>query len=428
MNTADLHEIFLRSSGVSTDTRSIKPANLFFALKGDHFNANEFASDALAKGASHVVIDDPEYATNKDQYLVVEDTLQSLQDLARFHRQYLRIPIIAITGSNGKTTTKELCREVLSTSFRVKATQGNLNNHIGVPLTLLSMDRSVEIGIVEMGANHRGEIAKLCEIAQPDMGYITNFGKAHLEGFGGFDGVIAGKSELYDYLRSTDKKLLLNLDDPIQLGQRSYGNTYTFGSDSRQEPDLLISYSTDGEFAQIHVGGHDIPSQLSGSYNALNMAAAVALGSLFRVELSEAGKAIAGYLPQNNRSQILKMNQATIILDAYNANPTSMRAALDNFLTKPAPYKVAILGDMFELGTSSQVEHQEIVDYLSQAKVDQVFLLGKNFFRTHAPKGFSKHTDIEELEDQFSAKWPDNTLVIIKGSRGMALERLLKRF
>lgn len=428
MNTADLHEIFLGSSGISTDTRAIKSRNLFFALKGDNFNANEFASDAIGKGASFAVIDDPAYAANKDQYIVVEDTLQSLQDLARFHRQYLGIPIVAITGSNGKTTTKELCREVLSSTFKVRATEGNLNNHIGVPLTLLSMDESVEIGIVEMGANHRGEIAGLCAITQPDIGYVTNFGKAHLEGFGGIEGVIAGKSELYEYLRGADKKIILNLDDPIQRQQQSYKNTYTFGSDSGLNPDLQITYTVNQEFAQIQVLGQEISSRLSGPYNALNMAAAVAVGSLFRVKLSAAGKAIAHYTPQNNRSQILKIQKATVILDAYNANPTSMRAALDNFLKKPAPYKVVILGDMFELGSSSEAEHQELVDFLSQSNLDQVILLGKNFYQTHTPQAFDKHKTIEELGTNFSANWPKDTLVIIKGSRGMALERLLDRF
>lgn len=428
MKTADLHEIFLRSSGVSTDTRSIKPGNLFFALKGDNFNANEFAVDALTKGATHVVIDDPAYAANQDQYIVVDDTLQCLQELARYHRQSLGLPIIAITGSNGKTTTKELCREVLSSTYKVKATEGNLNNHIGVPLTLLSMDASVEIGIVEMGANHRGEIAALCEIALPDMGYITNFGKAHLEGFGGLEGVIAGKSELYKYLSNERKKIILNLDDPIQRKHRGYANTYTFGSNPRLNPDFLVTYGTNAEFAQLSVQGQEISSQLSGPYNALNMAAALAIGHLFKVTLGAATKAIARYLPQNNRSQILKVNQATVILDAYNANPTSMRAALDNFLARPAPYKVAILGDMFELGASSEEEHQHLVDYLGQSPIDQVILLGKNFYKTRCPKGFVKHQDLEGLAKDFSAKWPQDTLVIIKGSRGMALERLLKRF
>ena len=428
MNTADLHRIFLSSSGISTDTRSIEPANLFFALKGDNFNANEFAKDALAKGAAHAVIDDPAYAGSKDQYIVVEDTLQSLQDVARFHREYLGIPIVAITGSNGKTTTKELCREVLSSTFKVKATTGNLNNHIGVPLTLLAMDESVEIGIVEMGANHLGEIAALCEIARPDIGYVTNFGKAHLEGFGGFDGVIAGKSELYGYLRSSNKKIILNLDDPIQRKQQPYTNTFCFASDSRLKPDLQISFIAEEEFAKIRVNGHEISSQLSGHYNALNMTAAVAVGSLFGVELSAAQKAIAKYTPQNNRSQIMNVNQTTVILDAYNANPTSMLAALENFIAKPAPYKVAILGDMFELGASSEEEHQELVDYLSKAEIDKVILLGKNFFQTRSPEAFDKHREIEEMEDNFSAKWPKNTLVLIKGSRGMALERLLNRF
>lgn len=428
MNTADLHRIFLSSSGISTDTRSIEPANLFFALKGDNFNANEFAKDALAKGAAHAVIDDPAYDDSKGQYIVVEDSLQSLQDLARFHREYLGIPIVAITGSNGKTTTKELCREVLSTTFKVKATTGNLNNHIGVPLTLLSMDESVEIGIVEMGANHLGEIAALCKIVQPDMGYITNFGKAHLEGFGGFEGVIAGKSELYDYLRSANKKIILNLDDPIQQKQQQYKKTYGFASDPRLKPDLQISFIAGEEFAKIQVHGHEISSQLSGHYNALNMAAAVAVGSLFGVELSAAQKAIARYTPHNNRSQIINVNQTTVLLDAYNANPTSMRAALDNFLAKPAPYKVAILGDMFELGRSSEEEHQELVDYLSKSEIDKVILLGKHFFQTRSPEGFDKHREIEGLGDNFSAQWPHNTLVIIKGSRGMALERLIERF
>lgn len=422
MQTADLHKIFLQTTGVSTDTRNIKKDSLFFALNGEHFNANEFATQALEKGASYVVVDQEAYALDQ-RYILVEDSLKSLQALAQFHRQHLGIPIVGLTGSNGKTTTKELIREVLSTKYKTTATKGNLNNHIGVPLTLLTMNKETEIGIVEMGANHRGEIAFLTTIAQPDLGYITNFGKAHLEGFGGYQGVVAGKSELYDFLKNNGKTLVLNYDDSIQEQQRDYSNKLSFGSGA----DLQVTYPVTQEYATIQVGGHQINSNLIGSYNAPNIAAAVAIGNYFNIPLSSAKGAIEAYIPNNNRSQIIQRNAVKIILDAYNANPTSMAAALDNFIGRTEPYKIAILGDMFELGFASAKEHQAVADRLSRSDIDQIILVGEHFYRTTTLESIQKFKDFEALKNEIPSILQEGALVLIKGSRGMALERILNQ-
>lgn len=423
METPSLHEIFLNSTGVDTDTRKIKKDSLFFALKGENFNANEFAAEALERGASYAVIDDPRYALD-GRYILVEDSLQSLQDLAKFHRQFLGIPIVGLTGSNGKTTTKELIREVLSTKYHTSATKGNLNNHIGVPLSLLAMDQKVEIGIIEMGANHRGEIAFLTEIAQPDLGYITNFGKAHLEGFGGYEGVIQGKSELYDYLKKQQKTLILNNDDPIQQQQENYEDTLSFGS--TLEADVNVEYLKVEQFARIKVNGVEINSNLIGRYNAPNIAAAVTIGHFFKVPFSEAKRAIEAYIPTNNRSQIIDKAGVKIILDAYNANPTSMSAALDNLMNRQELYKIVVLGDMFELGPTSSDEHQAIVDRLAQSDIHQVILVGEHFFRTKNTKDFRKFKTVEALKEHFASFLEPGGVVLIKGSRGMALERVLE--
>lgn len=422
MQTADLHKIFLQTTGVSTDTRSMERNSLFFALKGANFNANEFALQALDKGASYAVVDKADYALDP-RYLLVQDSLKALQDLAKYHRQYLQIPIVGLTGSNGKTTTKELIRQVLSTKYHTVATKGNLNNHIGVPLTLLSMNREVEIGIVEMGANHRQEIAFLADIAQPDLGYITNFGKAHLEGFGGYQGVIAGKSELYDFLKSRGKSLVLNFDDPIQEKHAAYSKKLSFGS--HDTADLQVNYLQKEQYAAIEVGGYRIESRLTGSYNAPNIAAAVAIGSYFDIPISAAKQSIEAYVPENNRSQIIERDGVKIILDAYNANPTSMAAALDNFIARPEPYKMAILGDMFELGTASAHEHQEVADRLNQSNIDHIILVGEHFYQTKTNQKIRKFKNFEGLKNEIPGLFQKGALVLIKGSRAMALERIL---
>ena len=425
MKIQELHQLFLKSSGVATDTRCIEPNQLFFALKGENFNGNKFASQALKNGARYAIIDESGYAQN-EQFITVNNVLQTLQELANFHRNHLGIPILAITGSNGKTTSKELIRAVLSTKFNTVATVGNLNNHIGVPLTLLSMNKTTEFGIVEMGANHPKEIENLCKITQPDYGYITNFGKAHLEGFGSIEGVIAAKSELFNYLKENNKFLFLNADDPIQQKQLSYKNSFSFGSSKAKLP---VEYITNKESAEVLCNGIAFNSLLPGNYNAINMAAAICVGHYFEVPIKSIKEAISNYTPQNNRSQIIEIGTTTLLMDAYNANPTSMRAALESFNKFPANIKVAILGDMFELGATSEKEHQDLVTYLENLNFSRVFLVGTNFKKAKAnsPK-IEQFEKFPELEEAIIFANLQNTKVLIKGSRGMALERLLDVF
>lgn len=423
MNIETLHQLFLDSKGVATDTRAIKTSQLFFALKGDNFNGNLFAEKALSKGAGYAIIDEQLHKPNK-RYILVENVLETLQNLSTYHREYLNIPILAITGSNGKTTTKELIHAVLKKKHETVATVGNLNNHIGVPLTLLSMNTKSEFGIVEMGANHPREIEKLCEIAKPNFGYITNFGKAHLEGFGSIEGVISAKSELYNYLKTNKGQLILNIDDPIQQKQASYKNTYTFGES--KNADVIIKYDNSSSLAEVQYEKTTIKSQLTGTYNAINIAAAICVGTYFKISIESIQKAVAGYLPRNNRSQIVKLGSNAILMDAYNANPTSMKAALESFEANPAENKIVILGDMFELGSSSDEEHQTIVNYLERINLKQIFLVGKNFFKTQSQdQKLQKYENFSELKIALEAEKFHNSYILIKGSRGMALERIL---
>ncbi len=425
MKIQELHQLFLKSSGAATDTRCIEPNQLFFALKGENFNGNKFASQAIKIGAGYAIIDENEYAQT-EQYITVTNVLETLQELANFHRNHLGIPILAITGSNGKTTSKELICAVLSKKFITVATVGNLNNHIGVPLTLLSMNKTTEFGIVEMGANHGKEIESLCKIAQPDYGYITNFGKAHLEGFGSIEGVIAAKSELYDYLKENNKFMFLNADDPIQQKQLYYRNSFSFGSSKANIP---VEYITDKEYAEVQSNGVVFNSLLPGNYNAINMAAAICIGHYFEVPVKSIKEPIANYTPQNNRSQIIEIGKTTLLMDAYNANPTSMKAALESFNKFPANNKVAILGDMFELGATSEKEHQDLVTYLENLDFSRVFLVGTNFkkAKVNSPK-IQQFEKFPELEEAILSTDLQNSKVLIKGSRGMALERLLDVF
>ncbi|MCB0462105.1 MAG: UDP-N-acetylmuramoyl-tripeptide--D-alanyl-D-alanine ligase [Flavobacteriaceae bacterium] len=421
MNIEQLHKIFLKSNSVSTDTRKVKENDLFFALKGDNFNGNKFAKDAIEKGASYVVIDEKAYKKN-DQYILVDDVLKTLQELANYHRNFLGTKIIALTGSNGKTTTKELINAVLSKTYKTTATVGNLNNHIGVPLTLLSMDTSTEIGIVEMGANHLKEIAFLCSIAQPDFGYITNFGKAHLEGFGGVEGVIKGKSELYQYLKHNNKLIFINNEDEKQKELlKDYQNTYSFGSSTSNEAE--ITFIEANPFVVSTFKSEMIKSQLIGSYNFTNISAAIAIGNYFDVEALAIKKAIENYIPSNNRSQIIAKGTNKIILDAYNANPTSMKAALDNFAQLNDTYKIAILGDMFELGTDAALEHQYIADYATNLNLNEWYLVGENFYGTKTKSNTYKSFD--EFKEANKLSSISHATILIKGSRGMALERVL---
>lgn len=422
MNIKDLHKLFLESQGVSTDTRKVSNGQLFFALTGENFNGNEYAEQALEKGASYAVIDQEEFAKS-DKFIVVDDVLQTLQQLATYHRNQLKVPLLAITGSNGKTTSKELIHAVLNKKFRTTATKGNLNNHIGVPLTLLSLDESTEFAIVEMGANHHGEIAKLSEIANPDYGYITNFGKAHLEGFGSVEGVIKAKSELYSFLKENNKMLFLNADDPIQQKQLSYSHTFSFGQSATAG--VQVEYPKATQPTEVIFRGKTYKSQLTGSYNAANIAAALCIGHYFGVEEAAMQEAVESYIPSNNRSQILKIGSTTLLMDAYNANPTSMMAALESFHTFPAERKIAILGDLLELGSVSQQEHQNMVAYAAGLDLEQALLVGNNFSKTSLPdKRFSKFDTFPGLKEKLLETDFSNAHVLIKGSRGMALERV----
>lgn len=421
MNIEQLHKIFLKSDSVSTDTRKVKENDLFFALKGDTFNGNKFAKDAIDKGACYVVIDDEAYKTS-EQFILVQNVLETLQKLANYHRKFLGLKIIALTGSNGKTTTKELINAVLSKKYKTTGTVGNLNNHIGVPLTLLSMDSSTEIGIVEMGANHLKEIEFLCSMAQPDFGYITNFGKAHLEGFGGIEGVIQGKSELYQHLKANNKLIFINTEDDKQKEiLKDYHNTYRFGSSATN--DTVIHFEEANPFVVSTFKNEMIKSQLIGSYNFTNISAAIAIGNYFNVDVSSIKEAIENYIPSNNRSQIISKGSNKIILDAYNANPTSMKAALDNFAQLNDTYKIAILGDMFELGTDAAQEHQFIADYAKSMNLNELYLVGENFFGTNAKKNTYSSFDLFKNDNKLATV--KNATILIKGSRGMALERVL---
>jgi UDP-N-acetylmuramoyl-tripeptide--D-alanyl-D-alanine ligase len=424
MEISQIHALFLKCKSVSTDTRKIEEHSFFVALKGENFDANTFAATAIEKGASYVVIDNADYYIDH-RTILVENSLVALQELAKYHRNYLKIPIIALTGSNGKTTTKELIHVVLSQKFNTKATLGNLNNHIGVPLTLLSFDSTTEIGIVEMGANHQQEIEFLCAIAQPNYGYITNFGKAHLEGFGGIEGVIKGKSEMYNYFFAKEGLVFVNLEDPIQVEKTSNLKKYTFGI-NKPNADVNITKVKADPFVTINSAVGQITSHLIGLYNANNINAAITIGNYFGVSNQEIQQAIASYVPENNRSQLLHKNTNEIILDAYNANPSSMTVAIENFIQLDKSNKIVILGDMFELGDESIAEHNNIIDLLSKENEIACYFVGKDFYQNK--KEFSHFKFLEtfdELSEVIKQNRPENKMILIKGSRGMALERIL---
>jgi len=423
MKIHDLHAIFLANPSISTDTRKIKENDIFFALKGENFNGNTYTQKALDSGASYVVIDEEKYVAN-NKTILVDNVLKTLQDLANYHRKKCKAQVISLTGSNGKTTTKELINAVLSTSYRTIATKGNLNNHIGVPLTLLTIKPDTEIAIVEMGANHLNEIEFLCEIAEPDFGYITNFGKAHLEGFGGVEGVIKGKSELYDYLISSNKSVFLNADDPIQL-EKLKGFTKKYGFSTTQAKYFNIELINAQPFVNLKVEDVEINSNLIGTYNFTNCCAAIIIGKYFNIELPKIKYAIEKYIPDNNRSQIINTKGHYIILDAYNANPSSMKVALENFHKLEKPNKILILGDMFELGNSSREEHQIIANLASSLNFEEVILVGENFQLTDSNAiNLTNFNALKTYLDKYDL--PEKSTILIKGSRGMALERVLE--
>lgn len=424
MNIPELHALFKKSKGVATDTRTLREGELFFCLKGANFNGNRFANKALEKGAIAAIIDD-QSAYSNEKTILVNNTLEALQMLAHHHRKQFDIPVIGLTGSNGKTTTKELIRSVLEQGHTIHATHGNLNNHIGVPLTLLGISDDTEIALIEMGANHQKEIDQLCQIAQPNMGYITNFGKAHLEGFGGVDGVIKGKSELYDYLRTHNGVALINGDDPLQHKQAKGIEQFSFGK--AKENSFSIQNSIDPEgFCRSIFEEVEIKSNLTGAYNTSNINAAIAFGKYFKLENSLLIRGIKSYIPKNNRSQWISTNSNAVLLDAYNANPTSMLAALTAFDALDKPSKVLILGDMLELGAYAKQEHQEVVNRALEMTIETIMLVGPHFSGCKTKGEVMKFPDASSLLKHIEANPLKNKCILIKGSRGIALEQLLK--
>lgn len=427
----ELYGHFLKSEQkICTDTRKIEKDSIFFALRGSNFNANEFAPKAIELGCSLAIVDDSNYADGlKIHY--VNNVLKALQSLANYHRKQFKIPVLGITGSNGKTTNKELIHTVLSMKYNTLATIGNLNNHIGVPLTLLRLNASHEFAIIEMGANHQGEIAELCNIAEPDFGLITNIGKAHLEGFGGIEGVKKGKSELYKFLQLKDLKAFVNGDDEVlcELALNNDKITYgvkklydVIGKDCSNDEHVSLKYTTrygEKDWKKLDL----IKTQIIGSYNFINCLAAVCVANYFKVEDHLIKEALESYLPNMNRSQLIKTKRNTVILDAYNANPNSMRAALENFVNFPAETKLILLGDMFELGDFSKEEHQKVVDLLKENKFKNVVLVGNEFCALNQQE-FKSFKTTEECKDYLQQKEISANTILIKGSRGMKMEIL----
>lgn len=435
MQIETLYSIFKNCSGIFTDSRRLVPGGLFFALRGDHFDGNQYAEDALAAGAAYAVVDDPG-VVQSDRYILVDDTLKALQNLARHHRRQFFIPVIGITGSNGKTTTKELVYAVMSSHYRVYCTQGNLNNHIGVPLTLLAMPVNTEVLIVEMGANHQGEIDFLCRIAEPTHGLITNIGKAHLEGFGGIEGVKKGKSELYRYLAETNGTAFINMDEPflnelarpvqkkifyIQREEPDPRHPYFEIKLKTVQPKIAVAFlSENGELIEAR-------SQLVGVYNFNNIKTAVCLGKYFKVPAAKIRSAIEAYVSTNNRSQIIQQGANTFILDAYNANPSSMQQAIRSLIEmENGRYKIAILGDMLELGDYATEAHEAIAQQAIGGQIDQVILVGPIFQPVAEKLQLLHFANVEALKAWFWAQPLEQAFILVKGSRKIALERLLQ--
>lgn len=436
MEINELYELFQQSGKISTDSRSIESGSLFFALRGDRFDGNRYAGAALDQGAAYAIVDNAEVVEAGKNFILVEDVLLTLQQLARFHRRKFHIPVIAITGSNGKTTTKELVSAVLATHYPTHFTRGNLNNHIGVALTLLAMSDQTEVAVIEMGANAQGEIAALCQIAEPTHGVITNIGKAHLEGFGGLEGVKRGKSELYRYLETHRGTVFVNMDEPF-LEDLSQGISkrilYKVASEIQAEAyPISVKLSQAAPFLEVVVldeSGQEvrIKSHLIGHYNLNNLLTAIALGKYFKVPVQRIKSAIEAYIPRMNRSQLMQQGSNTFILDAYNANPTSMEAALRNFAAMGARPKVALLGAMFELGVESAVEHTRIAKLAAQLGLEQVVLIGSGFASAAEAEGLLFFEDVAALRDWFWSQSWENTHFLLKGSRGMQLEKLFER-
>jgi len=428
-NIEELYSIYLKHQQVCTDTRKIIPGSLFFALKGETFNANSFAAQAIEKGCSFAIIDEEKYKEG-EKYILVDNVLQTLQQLAVFHRKQLNIPIIGITGTNGKTTTKELIHAVLLKKYKVCSTQGNFNNHIGVPLTILSIQKDIEIAVVEMGANHPNEIKELCEISAPDYGLITNIGKAHLEGFGNIEGVVKTKKELYESIQLSNGKVFVCSDNSLLMDISKDIERKTYGvfpvSDCRGEimesnPLLKIKWLNKSLKKEILIS-----TNLVGFYNFENVMAAICVGEYFGVNAVDIKDAIENYFPSNNRSQIIKTKKNTILMDAYNANPTSMEVSIMNFRHTSCDKKFVIIGDMLELGKESVIEHEKILKLIEYSEFENIILVGKVFCSLNKPGNILAFTDVSEASSYIKEKKPTGFNILIKGSRGIKLEKLLE--
>lgn len=426
MNTVAIHSQFLETTGPCTDTRNILIDSMFFALKGGNFNGNEFALKAIEDGCKYAIVDEKKYAID-ERFILVNDVLEALQDLANYHRKQFTVPVIAITGSNGKTTTKELIGAILETTYKTLYTKGNLNNHIGVPLTLLELNKSHEVAIIEMGANKPGDIKELAEIAEPSYGIITNIGTAHIEGFGSLEGVISTKKELYDFILKVKGKIFINHEDkllnniaPKSVSHITYGEqeiSYIYGELTQLTPFVHLEWRTSKYVSPI------IETKLVGKYNFTNFLAAIAVGLYLNVDKNEINEALTGYNPSNNRSQVKVTQNNTIIVDCYNANPSSMLSALESFKEIENGNKVAILGDMLELGNISQLEHQKTVDYLKKHTL-KAYLVGPEFEKTNTNNAI--FTTTEELISYLESHSLSDSLILLKGSRGIQLEKVLE--
>ena len=424
MSIIDLYDLFIHNPQITTDSRNCPKGSIFFALKGDKFDGNQYAGKALASGCVYAVIDNPDYYIG-ERTILVDNVLKTLQQLAHHHRKVLGLPIIGITGTNGKTTTKELLAAVLSTKFNLLYTEGNFNNHIGVPLTLLRLTHDHEMAVIEMGASHPGDIKELVDIVHPNYGIITNVGRAHLEGFGSFEGVIRTKGELYDYIRRSKGKIFIKKENEYLqsiakgIEQITYGNgddAFASGQVVSCDPFLVFNWKQQGKL-------HTVETHMIGSYNLDNVLAAVAVGRFFKIPAERISRAIAAYEPTNNRSQFKKTDNNELIIDAYNANPSSMKVALDNFITMPVQPKAIILGDMRELGPTSNELHAEVVEQIKKGQFDKVFLCGEHFSKVG--KEFSPFATTEAMTEELRRQPVKGYHILIKGSHSMGLEKLV---